>query len=265
MSLAIPDRDLALTEMRDSAARWAELLRTVQDPTRNAIGYWSIGEVAAHTTHIFQVFCSMVKGGSSPIKDHLRMPEHWDMELRNDDEREMKVLADRVEEAASKIEEAASEERWEESLTWHGGIPIPLSSLPCIVINESEIHGLDVANAESIDWDISRAKAVLAITGLFPVLPFFVRPEVARGVTANWELKLRGGPTAYFLLRDGKLEVTKDAPDRIDCRISADPLEYLLVGYGRKNKWGPIATGNIVAYGRKPWLSLKLAKLFQTP
>jgi hypothetical protein len=265
MSLPVPERELALAQMRESASRWAELLRATDDPTRNAIGYWSIGEVATHTTHIFQIFCNMVKGGVSPIKDHLRMSEHWDMELRNDDERELKVLADRVEEAASTLDKAATEERWQETLTWHGGIQIPLYSLPCIFINECEIHGLDVATAESTGWNIDRDKAVLAIVGLYPALHHFVRPEVAKGVTANWALTLRGDPPIYFVLRDGKLEVTDDPPDRIDCRVSADPLEYLLVGYGRKSKWGPIARGKIVAYGRKPWLSLTLAKLFQTP
>jgi uncharacterized protein (TIGR03083 family) len=265
MSLPIPDRGTTLTEMRDSASRLTDLLRSVDDPEKNAIGYWNVSEVAAHLTHIFRVFGGMVKGEPSPIKDHLRMSEHWDMELRNDDERELKVLADRIEESVAQLERAATEDRWQETLTWHGGIPIPLYSLPCIVINECEIHGLDVASAESRDWAFGRDKALAAIVGLFPVLPYFVRSEVAREETVSWAMTLRGRPTVYFLLLNGKLEVTDEAPEKVDCRVSADPVEYLLVGYGRKSRWGPIATGKIVAYGRKPWLSLKLAKLFQTP
>jgi hypothetical protein len=265
MALPIPRREHALEEMRDSAARWAELLRSATDPNRTAVGYWSTGDVAAHTSHIFQIFVNLARGGSSPVKDHLRLGEHWDLELRNDDEREPKVLADRVEECVSTLASECTDERWEEPVTWHGGIRLPLYALPCIVINECEIHGLDVAQVESQEWKLGRDKALLSIYGLMPALPHFVKADVAEGVTANWELRLRGGPHVYLRLRDGELEVTESVPRRVDCRISADPVDYLLVGYGRKSQWGPVLTGKIAAYGRKPWLSLTLAKLFHTP
>jgi uncharacterized protein (TIGR03083 family) len=265
MSLPVPDRERALEEMRDSASRWADLLRSVTDASRTAIGYWTVGDVAAHTTHIFQIFVNLTRGRSSPVKDHLRLAEHWDMELRNDEERELKVLADRVEESASALEAASIADRWEEQVTWHGGIQMPIYSLACIVVNECEIHGMDVAAAEALDWNVDRTKAILAVQGLLPALPYFVKPDVAGNVAASWELNLRGAPPVYLLLRNGRLEVTDQAPGTIDCRVTADPVEYLLVGYGRKSKWGPILTGKIVAYGKKPWLSLTLSKLFQTP
>jgi hypothetical protein len=265
MPLPVPDRELSLREMRDSTSRWADLLRSVKDPERTAIGYWTIGEVAAHTTHVLRILNAMVGGTPSPIADHLKMAEHWDMELRNDDEREMKVLADRIEDYAAKLERSVTEENWQERLTWHGGIPVPLYSLPGIVINESEIHGMDVARAESMEWEITRTKALLSIYSILPPVHRFVRPEVAKDTSATWEMKLRGGATVYFILREGELEVTETAPGKVDCRVSADPLEYLLVGYGRKSQWGPVLTGKIVAYGRKPWLSLTLAKLFYAP
>jgi uncharacterized protein (TIGR03083 family) len=265
MSLPVPDRERTLREMRDTASRWAELLRSVEDPNRTAIGYWTIAEVAAHTTHIYRILEAMIGGTPSPIADHLALAEHWDKELRDDDEREPKVLADRIEEGAARIETAARAEDWEKQVTWHGGIPMPLYSLPCIVVNESEIHALDVASAESRKWDIPRSKALLAIYGVLPAVHRFVRDDVAKDMTATWQMNLRGGDTIYFVLRDGSLEMTIEAPEKIDCRVSAEPLEYLLVGYGRKSQWGPVLTGKIVAYGRKPWLSLTLGKLFRSP
>jgi uncharacterized protein (TIGR03083 family) len=265
MSLPVPDRDNALQEMRDSARRLAELLRSVGNPARTAIGYWSVGEVGAHTTHVLRILNAMVSGGRSPITDHLKMAEHWDRELHDDDEREPKVLADRIEDFASRFEAAAEQEEWEKTLEWHGGIPMPLHSLVGIIINECEIHALDVAGAESKDWTISRDKALLAIYGVLPAVHEFVREDVATGKSATWQMKLRGGATLYFILRDGDLEVTQSEPARVECRISADPVQYLLVGYGRKSQWGPIVRGQIAAYGRKPWLSLTLAKLFYAP
>jgi hypothetical protein len=265
MSLPVSDRDHALQEMRDSAHRCAELLRSVGDPTRTAIGFWTVGETSAHVTHVLRILNGMVNGTPSPITNHLEMAEHWDRELGADDEREPKVLADRIEDFASQFEAAARENEWEKSFPWHGGILMPLHALTGLLINECEVHALDVAQAESRHWTINRDKALLAIYGVLPAVHEFVHEDVATGKTATWQMNLRGGATVYFILRNGDLEVTQSEPTRVDCKISADPVQYLLVGYGRKSQWGPIAKGKIAAYGRKPWLSLTLAKLFYAP
>jgi hypothetical protein len=39
----------------------------------------------------------------------------------------------------------------------------------------------------------------------------------------------------------------------------------MLVGYGRISQWGPMGRGKLLAYGRKPWLALKLSKLLRNP
>jgi hypothetical protein len=36
----------------------------------------------------------------------------------------------------------------------------------------------------------------------------------------------------------------------------------MFVTYHRKSQWGQIAVGRLIAYGRKPWLGLRLADLF---
>ncbi len=47
--------------------------------------------------------------------------------------------------------------------------------------------------------------------------------------------------------------------------ISADPVAFLLVGYGRIGQWGQILRGKLVASGRKPWLGLGFGKLLTSP
>jgi hypothetical protein len=44
-----------------------------------------------------------------------------------------------------------------------------------------------------------------------------------------------------------------------------DPVGFLLVAYGRSSQWSEIARGRIVAWGRKPWVALKLASYLVTP
>jgi putative sterol carrier protein len=47
--------------------------------------------------------------------------------------------------------------------------------------------------------------------------------------------------------------------------ISADPVAFLEVGYGRANPLVAALTGKLVAKGRKPWLGLAFGKLFAAP
>jgi len=47
--------------------------------------------------------------------------------------------------------------------------------------------------------------------------------------------------------------------------ISADPAALLLFMYAREPQWKYIATGRLIAWGRKPWLALTLGGRFQKP
>lgn len=58
--------------------------------------------------------------------------------------------------------------------------------------------------------------------------------------------------------------MTEPGP-KSDCTISADPVAFLLVGYGRTGQWGEIARGKLVAGGRKLWLGLSFGRLLTSP
>jgi hypothetical protein len=63
---------------------------------------------------------------------------------------------------------------------------------------------------------------------------------------------------------DGR--VTTDVPGvPVDCHVSADPVALLFVAYGRRSQWGPILTGRMLAWGRKPWLSVRLTTYLVAP
>ena len=65
-------------------------------------------------------------------------------------------------------------------------------------------------------------------------------------------------------IRGGRLTV--DADDGpVDCHVSADPVALLLVSYGRQSQWVPALTGKLLAWGRKPWLGLRLTRYLVTP
>lgn len=262
MTMPVPDIEHSIAAVRDSAERFAALLRSVDEPGATAVGHWSAGETAAHTTHIYSVMPKLATGGASPVSDHRQMGGTWERLLGEDTERDMEVLAQRIESSAASLLEKVNEENWTTEVRWHGRIKVPVFTLAAILVNEAEVHGYDIAKSQGSPWQIAPDKARLSLKGLYPVLPHFVDPDQAKGLRANFSVDLRDKNPAYMLVEAGALKVTTQRPRHIDCRISADPVAYLLVGYGRVSQVKPILTGKILAFGKKPWLGLRFAKLF---
>lgn len=265
MTLPVPDRPTTLRAVRDCTSRFAALLRSASDPTRNACGHWSISEVAAHTSHVYSLFPELMRGGESFVKDHLGLGDAWEVRLAEDTMRDLPTIAERIEGAVEEFCDVATDTEWEQPKLWHGGIKMPTYSLASFLIGESALHGRDVATAESRPWGIETSHATLVITGLLPALPHYVNPQAVEGLKATYDVRVRGGPRVYLMLRNGSLTIDQISPGSVDCHISADPVAYVLVGYGRIGQLGPILTGKFVAWGRRPWLATRFGKLFYTP
>ncbi|MGH2736576.1 MAG: SCP2 sterol-binding domain-containing protein, partial [Actinomycetota bacterium] len=109
-----------------------------------------------------------------------------------------------------------------------------------------------------------RGDALLVSAGLLPLLPYYVDPESSAEVQSAYEVNLRG--LRFALLFDrGTLTVAPPGAARPDCRIAADPVAFMLVSYGRISPVKPALTGKLLAYGRKPWLGLRLTSLLKNP
>lgn len=265
MTLPIPDRDRALAAAEDAAWRFTTLLRTVDDASVNAIGEWSIGEVGAHLSHVSGIFVDIAEGGSSPVADHRRLDRAWAHMLDEDRERDPATLAARIDDRCTAVLDKARGRGWTDNLSWHGGIVIPTYSLVGLLLTELELHGLDIARARRRPWEIAAVHARLVIGGMFPLLPHFVDEDAARGFDAVFALRVRGERPVFASVSAGRATFALERDRSVDCRISADPVAYLLVGFGRTGQWGQIARGKLFAYGRKPWLGLRFANLFVTP
>lgn len=154
------------------------------------------------------------------------------------------------------------------------GIEFNLSSLLCHALNELSVHGRDIALADGRTWTIPRADAALVVNGfLVPSIGGLGRQMVdqdnARGVTAAFDIRVRGGGRSVWRFENGDLTVTPVTPEaptgHVDCHLSVDPEAFLLVAWGRVRQSGPIARGQLLAWGRKPWLGLKLRSLLKNP
>ena len=151
------------------------------------------------------------------------------------------------------------------SFRFHGGELVPADAALGILLGELVVHGWDIAQALGRPGPLDPGHGALSREGLAPILPGWVDPERARGLTATFQVRLRGQATHVFRFQDGRLRVDPDREPPIDVRISGDPAALLLVLYRRQSPWRHIARGRLVAWGRRPWLALSFAGRFHEP
>jgi hypothetical protein len=142
----------------------------------------------------------------------------------------------------------------------------PPDCLTALALGELTVHAYDIATGTGRPWPISAEHAKLIVGTVCPEMsPLVVRPAAGRGAPLTYEVRLRGnGPRYVIRVANGKAEV-RAAGGPVDCVISADPVTYLLVVYGRMPLGHALVRGRMLAWGRRPWLSLHFKDLFFNP
>ena len=274
--------------LRSEVERVTALLRTVADPTAPAVGRWNLGDVAMHLSQAWLAIPRMASDelsgsleaipgfearGVSFLSDLRELGDATVSGVDADPERDLRVLAGRIGERAEAFFAAVGEASPSELRPWLvEGVKVPLSTLACHLLNETVVHGYDIARADGQAWPIDRSRAALVVEGfLFPVMQALdphalVDDQAAAGRQVAYELRLRGAGRHVFAFADGVLTLDgPEPPHRIDCRLSVDPAALLLVAWGRVSQWSAIARGQMLAWGRKPWLGPKLRTLMRNP
>jgi hypothetical protein len=255
-----------------AAPRVSSLLRGVRNPDAPALGRWNVRELAVHLSLSLDGITAMAKGGGGILGDLGGLSTLTEALVAGEDERDVARVADRITATAATLLDVMRANPVDERRAWLvRGTELPLSSLTCHALNELIVHGRDIAAADGQDWPVAKSDAALVVSGfLFPALAALgrgmVNQEAARGVRASFDVHVRGGGRAVLRFDDGELTVEPGKPDGpVDCHLSVDPLAFLLVAWGRINQWKAIPRGQLMAYGRKPWLGLKLRTLLNNP
>jgi hypothetical protein len=144
------------------------------------------------------------------------------------------------------------------------GLVIGPSTMAALLLGEQLVHGLDIARTARIPWTITAADALLVFPGALTVMPQYLRPRRAAGLHISFELRMRGGPGYRMAVDDGTAVITA-AREKADCVITADPVAFLLLGYGRISQLSPVLRGQLRPGGRKPWLAMKFGRLLSSP
>jgi hypothetical protein len=257
--------EAALDAHERVADRFSGLLRTTSDGTRKVPHLtWTVGETGAHVLWALRLYPEMLAGvstGWASLSDGDAENARFLAEIP---ERQPGEIADAMDIAASKMRDAFVNYS-EDSAPWHAGTRIPPAAIVGIQVGDMLVHGWDIAAAIDGTWIIDPSDACLSFAATMAVAPHFVDHEVAQGFSATYGFRLRRGPTFTLTFADGRLTAAEGRPGHADCRMLVDPVANLLTAYGRVPVWRPAIRGQLISYGRRPWLAPKLASLLVNP
>jgi hypothetical protein len=263
-----------LSALRAAVSRSAQLWRRIDKPDAAVPGLaWTAAETAAHVVgdlrdytqalarHAGGYMTHAVPSTESPSALSAKVNARH---LEEVNERNLGRLADMLEVTAEAYLNAAATAEPHAQIVTPNGLVISPPTMAALLLGEQLIHGLDIARTAKIDWPIDKADALLVFPGALTVMPQYLRPRRAAGVHVSFELRMRGGPRYRMAVDDGTAVVTS-AGARADCVITADPVAFLLLGFGRVPQLSPVLRGRLRPGGRKPWLAMKFGSLLQRP
>ena len=267
--------DLDIAELRRALAaaaeRTAQLVRSASDTSTRVPGLtWTVGETAAHLVGGISGYAGFVDGSRDAGDDLAGMPgANTPAErgaimsarlLEEITERDGDHLADLLASAATRYLKAIEGHRLDEPIVTWTGVAMTVPVMTAALLGELLLHGWDIARAAGARPTIARSEALLVIAGIVALIPEYIDREKTRGLHVTYELRLRGGRRYVVAIDNGTAQI--DPPGaRVDCWISADPVAFLLVGYGRVSQWGQALRGRMLSGGRKTWLGLKFGQL----
>jgi uncharacterized protein (TIGR03083 family) len=263
-----------LTALRDAVTRSADLWRSIDKPDAPAPGLiWTAAETAAHVVGDLRDYTQALTRHTNGYMTHANRPTESPSRLsakvnarhlEEVPERNLHRLADMLETSADAYLNAAAAADPGAEIATPNGLVIGPPTMAALLLGEQVIHGLDISRTANMRWTVSAADAFLVIPGVLSIAPQYLRPRRAAGVHISFELRMRGGSSYRMAVDDGTAVVTA-AGKKADCVITADPVAFLLLGYGRISQLSPVLRGQLRPGGRKPWLAMKFGTLLSSP
>jgi hypothetical protein len=262
----------ARSALESVVPRLVALIRSIRNPSAPALGEWNTGDVALHLAHVWEALPALSRGAlASPIRDPRELSELTSSLVRDEPSRDLGQIAARIEAGAATYL-ATPAGNGEVRRPWLvEGTALPESAFACHLLNESLVHGYDIARAERSPWRIDPAHAAMAVFGftlqaLSVVDPRFpVDQQAAAGVHACYDIRVRRTGRFFLVFDDGALSIEPPSSRSVDWRISADPTALFLTLWSRRSPWPAMLTGGLRVWGRHPLVGLRLTKMLRNP
>jgi uncharacterized protein (TIGR03083 family) len=225
---------------------------------------WTLGETSLHLAGGPALYADFARGRALP-EPTIDLGPVFARRMAAVPERIPSVLARRLEANTRRYLADTAELPAAHPVPFFGGVTIELAAQSAILLGEFVVHGHDVARSIGRPWPIEAAHARLIVAAVTAVLPRYVDRARAAGLTATYQVRLRGGPSFQVRFDRGTATVGPPQPGAADCRLTVDPVTFLLVAYGRRSQWPGILRGQLRAWGRRPWLGPRFQRLLVRP
>lgn len=265
--------DVAREAVAEVTPRLTRLLRCVSDTAPNAVGTWSVGEVAGHLAHVVGLDLAAARGqGAVAALDvqGVTPPPHLSelhlmtrALLDRDPVSDPKVHAAQIEEGIAALLDACDEDR---PVPWLLGATLPRSAVCSHQVLEMLVHGWDIARASGLEWTIPADLACVAIEGfLLAIIGELGTSDPHHAPQASCEIRLRGGGRFVLGLTEAGPAVYPGL-DKVDLHLSADPSAMLLSILGRSgSRLSRVVGGRIVPWGAHPIRGLRVFDAIKAP
>lgn len=274
------DQSTAVQTLQSAGQRTAGLIGSIDNLDRPVPGLeWTVGDVATHVLIAVRGNAQAIRGEAPGITPYIpdvdgysaRMSVAMHGTLKAEPRRDAaelgRLLREQVNALVAAVQARPGDDRYD--TPWYGaGEQLCVRAGISLMTGELVIHGLDIARGLGRPWPISRHEALQIICpSTLEMMPKVVDKTKVRGYDDLYRVNFRGGPNIGFRFVDGTVDIQDwSAWDRrAAVTLSADPVAFLLLAYGRKSQWPLIAQGRLIAYGRKPWLALQMRGLFANP
>lgn len=264
-----PEGDELLAAISDAGERFIGVARQVRAPaTVLRDSTWTAADLVTHVAAGVDGYARYLEGDVTPFADVSNLAggsltaSNAGL-LADEAERDIGTLVDRLSARARDLHTNAAARSLDEPVSFHGRRE-PLRCILASTLAEILLHGRDLATSIGVPWPISKREATLVLDNVAPLFPILVNPNTTRVLVASIRVRLRGGRDIPLRFDRGTLTLDADIR-RFDATVSADPVAFLLVAYGRRSQWSEIARGRLVAWGRRPWLALRLNSYLVNP
>lgn len=257
--------------LEDVAERFARMVAAAPDPAAMATADWSVIETAVHVTGIAWCYTAMMAPAETPLPiegiHDLVAPTTVDnihaginaALLRRYPERDPGAVVLRLRESVAEVLAITADADPGRLVSWLGAADLPFAGMLAHLTNELLQHGQDIARALRVPWEIPQEYAALFFE-LFVV-------EILRngaGTILDDDRPMRPGRIAVefrssytdpvtLVVTDGVVSVEEPGRDN-DVRLWFRPAALSLVLFHRIGKPRAALTGQLVVWGRRPWL-----------
>ncbi len=280
------DRVLAWRATREALAaevvRVVTLLRATPDPPPRKTGEtWGFAEIATHLSHGWMTLPQLAGGDIQPIVELVgqtaithpsEMGALTERAVAHDPERDPAALADRIENAASVYLSACSDSDVDRATQWIAtDVLAPVPMFTAHLLNETVLHGLDLARAAGRSWPVDPTHASMALHEfLVPVIrqmpDRLVHADGLRASRIVADFRLRRAPRLRLRFEERALHVEDpDGSGPVDAHVATDPATLLLYLWGRLTLTQAMTRGRMIVWGRAPWRAPRLARAVALP